>query len=128
MPDIVTLILETNEVMIAQREGLKHEVARMKYRVPMIRVNNFDEFSWLIGDYYNYHLSTCNSSVGQLPPYEAKGRAKESLNQVYRRRGGDIVSAFNDARDGTNGGQIYSRFFGGTTQGRIDRALYPRCI
>ena len=29
---------------------------------------------------------------------------RKSLNQVYRRRGGDIVSAFNDARDGTNGG------------------------
>jgi hypothetical protein len=32
------------------------------------------------------------------------GRAKELLEQEYRRRGGDIVAAYRDSKDGTNGG------------------------
>ncbi len=35
---------------------------------------------------------------------EAAGRAKEILEREYRRRAGDVVTAFNDAHDGTNGG------------------------
>ena len=39
-----------------------------------------------------------------MPTSEAYGRAKELLEREYRKRNGDIVSAFNDACDGTNGG------------------------
>ena len=35
---------------------------------------------------------------------EAAGRAKEILEQEYRRQGGNIITAYNDAHDGTNGG------------------------
>ena len=37
------------------------------------------------------------------PISEAAGRAKEILEQEYRRRGGDLVTAFH-VHDGTNGG------------------------
>ena len=35
---------------------------------------------------------------------KAESRAKTLVEQEYRRRGGDIVMAYNDAHDGTNGG------------------------
>ena len=41
---------------------------------------------------------------GRLSRAEALGRAKEALDREYRKQNGDIVSAFNDAHDGTNGG------------------------
>ena len=38
MPDAKTLMNEINEVTIAQREGLKHDAARMAYKEPMLQV------------------------------------------------------------------------------------------
>lgn len=35
---------------------------------------------------------------------DAYGKAKTLLENGYRRKNGDIISAFNDAHDGTNGG------------------------
>ena len=35
---------------------------------------------------------------------DATGKAKEIVEQEYRRRQGDIVTAYNNAHDGTNGG------------------------
>ena len=67
-------------------------------------VADFDRFTDIISDYYNYQFTRCVSRGGALPRSEAAGRAKEILEQAYRRRNGDIVTAFNDARDGTNGG------------------------
>jgi len=43
------------------------------------------------------------SKGGALSAAESASRAKEILEKEYRRRNGDIVSAFNDAHDGTNG-------------------------
>jgi hypothetical protein len=104
MPDIESLMLELHEVTLAKKEGSKHDKIRMEYRGQKEPPENFEEFSWLIGDYYNYHYTSCNSLDGSLPAHEAIGRAKEILTQEYRRHGGDIGSAYQDAHDGTNGG------------------------
>ena len=76
----------------------------MRYPLRCNTVGSFDEFSDVVADYYNYHFTQCVSGGGSLPRSEAAGRAKEILEREYRRKEGDIVSAFNDAHDGTNGG------------------------
>jgi len=104
MPSITGLLHELDERTIAQRVGLPHDEARMRFPLRANTIGSFDEFSDVIADYYNYHFTTCVSRGGHLSRSEAAGRAKELLEKEYRRKNGDIVTAFNDAFDGTNGG------------------------
>jgi hypothetical protein len=104
MAAINLLMTELDERTIADRVGIAHDEARMRYHLNSNTVQNFDEFRHIITDYYNYHYTNCVSRGGRLPASEAYGRAKELLEREYRKRNGDIVSAFNDAHDGTNGG------------------------
>jgi len=104
MVSINTLLAELDERTIAQRIGIPHDEARMRYPVRSNTIEGFDEFNWIIADYYNQHFTACVSYGGSLSASEAASRAKELLEREYRRRGGDIVMAYNDAHDGTNGG------------------------
>jgi len=101
---INSLLAELDERIIAKRIGIPHDEVRMRYPLHSNTVRNFDEFSRIIGDYYNTHFTACISRGGKLSASEAASRAKEIIEQEYRRRGGEIVTAFNDAHDGTNGG------------------------
>ncbi len=101
---IDSLLAELDEKAIAQRIGIPHDEARMRYPLHSNTAGSFDEFSWIIGDYYNTHFTAVISHGGKLPTPEAASRAKELLEKEYRRRNGDIVMAYNDAHDGTNGG------------------------
>jgi hypothetical protein len=103
MADIGSLLSALDERTIAQEVALAHDEARMRYPLHANTVRDFDEFTDLIGHYYNYHFTTCVSGGGSLPKTEACGRAKEILESEYRRRGGGITTAFNDAHEGTNG-------------------------
>jgi len=67
-------------------------------------VADFREFERIIGDYFNHHFTRCISHGGRLSSSEATGRAKEILEGEYRRRGEDLVNAYNDAHEGINGG------------------------
>ena len=104
MATIDSLLSALDEGTIAQRVGIPHDEARIRYHLASNTVSDFEEFSTIIGDYYNYHFTRCVSHGGMLAPSEACSGAKELLDNAYRRRRGDIVSAFNDAHDGTNGG------------------------
>lgn len=104
MATINSLLSDLNERTIAQRIGIQHDEARMRYYLQSNTVGNFAEFSAVITDYYNHHYTLCVSNGGRLADSEAYGRAKELLEREYRKRRGDIVSAYNDAHDGTNGG------------------------
>jgi hypothetical protein len=104
MPSIHTILAALDEREIARRVGLPHDEARMRYRLDRNTVNTFDEFADRVGDYYGYHFNTCVGNGGRLSRSEAAGRAKEILDREYHRHQGDIVTAFNDARDGLNGG------------------------
>ena len=103
MSTIASILRALNERSIAGRISIRHDEARMTYPLRCNTVSSFDEFSAVIGDYYNHHFAKC-FGTGCLPRIEAQARAKEILEQQYRRRNGDIVSAFNDGHDGTNGG------------------------
>ena len=101
---IQALLAELEEKIIAKKISIPHDQARMSYQLRDNLVTSFEEFSWVIADYYNYHYTTCVSHGGYLSTSEAAGRAKELLEREYRRRDGDIVMAYNDAHDGNNGG------------------------
>lgn len=98
------LLAMIDEQAIARNVSIPHDEARMRYSLRKNTVSNFDEFAGLIADYYNHHVSQCVMHGGYLSRTESAGRAKQILEQEYRRQGGTIVTAFNDAQDGTNGG------------------------
>jgi len=104
MVSIRNLLAALDERVIARRIGIPHDEARMRFPLRSNTVSDFDAFSDIVADYYNYHFTQCVSNGGAMSGAEAAGRAKELLEQEYRRRNGNIVSAFNDAHDGTNGG------------------------
>ena len=103
MASINNLLAALDERAIARQVGLRHDEARLRYPLTRSTVDTFDEFSNLISDYYNHHFQ-CMCNGGTLSRSEAAGRAKEILDREYRRQNGDMVTAFNDAHDGTNGG------------------------
>lgn len=104
MPSFQSVQAALDERRIAELIGIPHDEARMRYSLRSNTVGSFEEFSDRIGDYYNYHFTTCVSRGGALSRTEAAGRAKEILEQDYRRHNGNILTAFNDAHDGLNGG------------------------
>ena len=104
MSSIKNLLAELEEKTIAQRIGIPHDEARMHYSLRSNTVGSFDEFNRIIADYYAKHFTACVTHGGSLSASEAASGAKEILEREYRRRGGDIVTAYNDAHDGTNGG------------------------
>jgi len=104
MGNIDTLLSALDERTIASKIAISNDETRMQYPLRSNTVSSFDEFSNIIGDYYNYHFTKCVSGGGSLSTSEAGGRAKEIIEREYRKRGGDIVAACNNAQDGTNGG------------------------
>jgi len=101
---INSLLSALDERVIAQRVATKHDEARMQFHLPSNTVTDFEEFKNIIARYYNYHFTRCVTNGGALTLGDAYGESEELLEREYRRRSGDIVSAFNDAHDGTNGG------------------------
>ncbi|MGD2111235.1 MAG: hypothetical protein PVI86_17800 [Phycisphaerae bacterium] len=95
---------EIDELTIARRIGIPHNEARRLYRLPTSTVASFDEFSRIIGDYYNHHHTTCECPGGRSSAGDARSRAKEILEREYRRRHGDLITAFNEAHEGTREG------------------------
>ena len=104
MGDINALLDALDERTIAKEIGIKNDETRMQYQLHSNTISDFDEFNRIIADYYNHHFTECISSGGSLSSAEAGGRAKEIIEREYRKRGGDIVAAYNNAHDGTNGG------------------------
>jgi len=104
MSVLANLLEELDENTIAQKVGIPHDEARIRYSLTSNTVTTFSEFEDAISHYYNYHYTQCVTRGGNLPRSESYGRAREIIEQGYRRRGGDITSAYNDAHAGTNGG------------------------
>ena len=101
MVSINSLIFELNEKTIAQLISIPCDESLMRFTLRKNTVTSYDEFSETIGSYFNYLHSNCISPGGRLSGSQASSWAKEILDREYRRQGGDIVSAYNDARDGT---------------------------
>jgi len=99
---ISSLIAMLEEREIARVVGIPHDEARMRFPLQSNTVTNFDEFSEILADYFNHHYAACLSGGG-FSTSQAASRAKGVIENEYRRKGGDIVIAYNDAHDGTNG-------------------------
>ena len=104
MAEVNELIHALQETTVAREVMIPHDEARSQYRLPRNTVSDFREFEDIIADYYAFHYGRCVAPGARLSRMEALGRAKELLEREYRRRRSDIVGAFTDARDGTNGG------------------------
>ena len=105
MSKISALLAELSEQTIAQRIAIPHDEARMQFGLRSNTVRTFDEFSRICRDYYNYHFTRCVTRGGSLSPSEAWHLAKRMIERgAPERERRDIVAAFKDARDGTNGG------------------------
>lgn len=104
MGTLEDLLSMTDELAIARNVSIAHDEARMQYSLRKNTVSNYAEFAEEITDYYNHHVSRCVLHGGYLSRTEAAGRVKQALEQDYRRQGGNLMTAFNDAHDGTNGG------------------------
>ena len=104
MATINILLSSLDEREIARRVAVPHDEARLQYHLSSNTVADFGQFSDLITDYYNYHHTRCISHGGTFGRDDAYGKVKELLENENRKKRGDIVSAFNDAHDGTNGG------------------------
>ena len=104
MGSLESLVAVLDELAIARNVTNAHDEVRMHYSLTKNTVGDFDEFTDVITDYFNYHFSQCVVPGGVMSRTEAAGRAKEILEKEYRRQGGNIITAYNDAHDGTNGG------------------------
>lgn len=99
-----SLLQAMDDRTIAQRVTWLHDEVRMRFPLRSNTTNDFGSFEQIIGDYTSYHYKECISRGGTLSPGEARSMAKGILEREYQRRRGNIVTAFNDARYGTNGG------------------------
>lgn len=104
MTKLEGLFRALDECRIAQEVGLLHDETRMQYRVTRNTVQSFEEYEHILGDYYEYHYTTCVTRGGSLQKADARSAAKQIVERQYHQHQGDIVSAFQDARDGTDGG------------------------
>ena len=57
MASIKNLMAELDSRYIARKFSDFHIRVRSQYRMKYDKVKNFAEFSWIIGDYYNYHFN-----------------------------------------------------------------------
>lgn len=104
MDSLEYLLEAIDELTIARKVAIPHDEARMRYPLRGNTVDSYEEFRDVIADYYSHHVSTCVVMGGHMSRTDAAQKAKKILDQEYRRQGGNNITAFNDAHDGTNGG------------------------
>ena len=61
MVSIDALLKEIDERVIAKKVGIPNDEARISFDIKKNTVDDFDEFSRIIGDYYNHHFTQCVS-------------------------------------------------------------------
>ena len=83
MGSLDNLLEAMDEMTIAKNIGIPHDEARMHYSLKKNTVDSFEEFTDVIADYYNYHISKIVLRGGHLSSTEAAGRAKEIIEQDY---------------------------------------------
>lgn len=93
---------ELDPRLVARRVNTIHDDARVGFHLRSNRVEDFEEFVAVLTAYYDHHYRHCFGS--RLPEAEASERAKEIVEQEFRRKNGNLLSAFEQAHSGVNGG------------------------
>lgn len=78
-----------------------HDRTLLSYRLESNRVEDFNTFTLLIGDYVNHHFQEAFES--SFPETHAQEMGKEIL-EGNRKTGGTLLSAYHNAQTGLNGG------------------------
>ena len=135
--NITSLTAMLEERHIAREIGIPHDEARMRFPLQSNIVDSFEEFTEVLANYYNHHHAECLTG-GRFSFPEAASRAKGIVENEYRKKGGDIATAYNDAHDGTNGGMraildiIADRLKSESVENYIkdvfDRIVAPNCF
>jgi hypothetical protein len=118
-----SLLSAIDEYSIAREVSNPHEEARMKFRLHKNVVADFEEFTEVIAKYYQHHYALCVARGGVLSRSDAAGAAKELIERAYRRRQGNLISAFKDGVSGTHGGMrvVIEAISDGIREQAIDR-------
>jgi len=107
MAKIDVLLSALNERAIAQNVAIEHDQTRAEYRNYSITVETYAEFERIITDYCGHHYNKCLAKGGRLDSAQASSIAKTEIENVYKKRNGNLSSAFDDATYGINGGMRY---------------------
>jgi len=99
-----SLLENLNPRTIAKCVEAPHNDARVSFHLETNSVRNAREFEDTLTAYFCHHHSRCVAVGGALSRAAALESAKRLLEREYQRGGGDLVTAYNDAHDGTNGG------------------------
>ena len=111
MSTIDNLLEELNECTISREDNLKHDNARIQYQLRNNIFTDYEEFIWIIGDYYNFHFQSVYN-CGPLPQSKAQEKAKRAVEQFYRRNNGDRSHGRCEARTGWSRNKRWYDFAG----------------
>jgi hypothetical protein len=134
MSKIKAILEELDEVYIARNIANRHDETRMQYSLQTNTVDNFAEYSDIIGDYLNYHVSRCVTPGGRFSRDEAASRAKEIIEKEYHQsHRGDLMNAFQDAKTGMNSGlrgqlDLISEYLKSESINRHTREVFARYV
>jgi hypothetical protein len=84
--------------------GRGHDDFRMRHSLEKNTVDSFQGFENSIGDYFKKHYDECFTRGGDIPLEIAISKAKQTISQAYRRKNGNITTAFTDCKENLNGG------------------------
>jgi hypothetical protein len=134
MGPLENLLAATSEVAIAQEVAIYHDTVRVSYPFwSKNKVESFEDFANVISNYYSYHYSRCCEDGEQMFCSEIVNKAIPIVEQEYRNRGGDIFTAYKDARDGTSGGLMVildriAEFLKGEAIERYIQNVFKKCM
>ena len=104
MGTINNMINELDELTIAALVERVHNHVREAYRLHLPPVLSTVQVENEWGRYFAYHHEASVSKGGKMSPAEATGRAKQLIENAYRRRRQTMINALADAKEHKNGG------------------------
>ena len=93
-----------DEQKMAERLSNPIAESRLNYGLAANTVAGPHEFDRVIGDFTRDVFAHCIAPGADMPMFEAVGRAKQILDNAYRRRRQTLKNALADGMDGLNGG------------------------
>ena len=103
MVSVSNILYSLSEPVIAQ-QFRPHDEVRMRYRLTSNRINSWEEFKAVTGDYYNVHYTSCNTRGGTFTRSQASSRVKHLMIEFYQHKNKNLPLAFWEASTGAGKG------------------------